>query len=140
RDPARSHARGRRRSRGCAARRSDGVSRHRRLPERAPLPEARRCARREHRSDLRPAGGTSTARWQCVVRLPGDETHPVLAGRHAVVGEKSGFLTRAERVAVIGGEVTTLRVALVSLEDAVRLDYPIARWGPWAIAGAGTAV
>jgi len=71
---------------------------------------------------------------------PGTKQQRVLAGPHAIVGERDGFLTSSQRVVAIGGEVTNAKVELVSLESAVKLEYPTPRWIPWTIASAGAAI
>jgi hypothetical protein len=71
---------------------------------------------------------------------PGTKRQRVLAGEHALLGEREHFLTSARRVVVAGGAVTSQTVALVTLDSAVTFRYPIRRWVPWAIAAGGTAV
>jgi hypothetical protein len=71
---------------------------------------------------------------------PGKHEQRVLAGPHAVVGERNGFLTSSQRLIAIGGETATAKVQLVPLEAAVKLEYPYPRWVPWTVAGGGAAL
>lgn len=64
----------------------------------------------------------------------------VLAGEHAIVGTKDGFLTSSTKVVVDGGEIVREKVKLVPLESAVVLTYPYRRWIPWTLTGLGLAV
>ncbi len=64
----------------------------------------------------------------------------VLAGEHAIVGAKDGFLTSSTKVVVNGGETVQQKVKLVPLESAVVLTYPYRRWIPWTMTGIGLAV
>jgi hypothetical protein len=71
---------------------------------------------------------------------PGHEQRRVIVGEHEVGGERAGFLASRHRVVVSGGAVASLKIDLVSLESAVRFEYPHPRWVPWTIAGGGAAV
>jgi hypothetical protein len=71
---------------------------------------------------------------------PGTKKQRVMAGVHAVVGERDGFLTSSQRLVAGGGEVTTAKIALVPLDSVVKLEYPTPRWVPWTIAGGGAAI
>lgn len=71
---------------------------------------------------------------------PGRRMLRVLAGEHIVVGDRAGFLTSSSRVFVTGGGIAVQRIELISLEAASRLEYPVARWIPWTVAGSGAAV
>ena len=64
----------------------------------------------------------------------------VLAGEHAIVGEKKDFLTASTKVVVNGGEVEKANIKLVPLDSAVVLHYPYRRWIPWTMTGIGLAV
>jgi hypothetical protein len=64
----------------------------------------------------------------------------VLAGEHAIVGTKDGFLTSSTKVVVDGGETVQQKVKLVPLDSAVVLKYPYRRWIPWTMTGLGLAV
>jgi hypothetical protein len=64
----------------------------------------------------------------------------VLAGEHAVVGEKQGFLSMATKIVVDGGETVQHKIKLVPLESAVVLKYPYRRWIPWTMVGVGLGV
>jgi len=71
---------------------------------------------------------------------PGERAARALAGRHAVVGERTGLMTESRRVLVLGGSVAAETIALVPVENAVTLRYPLKRWTPWVTAGAGVAI
>src|SRR6185369_330882 len=71
---------------------------------------------------------------------PGTKKVRVLAGEHAIVGEKKDFLTASTKVVVNGGEVEKADVRLVPLDSAVVLKYPYRRWIPWTMTGIGLAV
>jgi hypothetical protein len=71
---------------------------------------------------------------------PGTNKQRVLVGPHVVVGQLESFVTNAQRVFAMTGEPVKVAVELVSLEKAVKLEYPRPRWLPWTIAGAGAAV
>jgi hypothetical protein len=71
---------------------------------------------------------------------PGTQHKRVLAGEHAVVAEKTGFMTSSRRLVVAGGSTATAKLELVPIERAVKLKYPYARWVPWSIAGSGAAL
>lgn len=71
---------------------------------------------------------------------PGARRHRVLAGEHAIVAERAGFLPRSARVVVGGGSVVVQSIVLVSLDAATYLEYPYPRWIPWTIAGGGAAI
>jgi len=71
---------------------------------------------------------------------PGNKKLLVLAGEHAVVGEKQGFLSSSAKIVVDGGETVQQKVKLVPLDSAVVLKYPYRRWIPWTMVGIGFAV
>jgi hypothetical protein len=71
---------------------------------------------------------------------PGVKKQRVLAGAHAVVGQRDGLLTTSQNLFATGGTTTSARVQLVSLESAVTLEYPRPRWLPYTIGGGGVAV
>lgn len=71
---------------------------------------------------------------------PGTQKMRVLAGEHAVTGEKKDFLTASTKVVVSGGDTAKAPVRLVPLESAVVLKYPYRRWIPWTMTGIGVAV
>jgi hypothetical protein len=64
----------------------------------------------------------------------------VLAGEHAIVAEKQGFLTASTKVVVDGGETAQEKIKLVPLDSAVVLKYRYRRWVPWTFTGIGLAV
>jgi hypothetical protein len=71
---------------------------------------------------------------------PNTRKQRVLAGEHAVVGERDGYLTRSLRLVVTGGSTMREKLELVPLDSAVALEYPTRRWIPWTIAGGGAAI
>ena len=71
---------------------------------------------------------------------PGTKKIRVLAGEHAIVGEKPGYLTASTKVVVDGGETVQEKVKLVSLDSAVIVTYRYRRWIPWTTTGVGIAV
>src|ERR1051325_4311077 len=62
---------------------------------------------------------------------PGTKKLRGLAGEHAIVGEKSGFLTASTRIVVGGDKTEKANIKLVPLDSAVVLKYPYRRWIPW---------
>jgi hypothetical protein len=71
---------------------------------------------------------------------PGTKKMRVLAGEHAITGEKTGFLTHSEKVVVAGGKTESHKMTLVPLESAVVLKYPYRRWIPWTMTGMGVTL
>lgn len=71
---------------------------------------------------------------------PGTKKIRVLAGEHAIVGEKQGFLTSSSKVVVAGGATVQHKAKLVPLDSAVVLKYPYRRWIPWTMTAMGFAV
>jgi hypothetical protein len=71
---------------------------------------------------------------------PGTQKLRVLAGMHAVVGEKQGFLTASQKLMVSGGSTATGKVNLMPLDHAVVLKYRFRRWIPWTLVAGGAAV
>jgi hypothetical protein len=71
---------------------------------------------------------------------PGTQKLRVLAGEHAIVGEKQGYLTASTKVVVNGDEVAHEDIKLMPLDSAVVLEYPYRRWIPWTMTGIGLAV
>jgi len=71
---------------------------------------------------------------------PGKHEQRVLAGEHAVVGEKQGYVTSSQRLVVTGGATASAKVVLVPFETAVVVTYPFARWIPWTTLAGGAAL
>jgi hypothetical protein len=71
---------------------------------------------------------------------PGKKKMRVLAGEHAVSGEKPDFLASTRKVVVAGGATATETLKFVPLDSAVVLKYPYRRWIPWTMTGIGLAV
>lgn len=71
---------------------------------------------------------------------PGTQKRRLLAGEHAVVGERGGFVPSAKRILVAGGATTTESITLVGIERAVTVSYPYPRWIGWTVLGAGAAI
>jgi hypothetical protein len=73
-------------------------------------------------------------------QCPGTHKQRVLAGEHALIGERPGYMTRSVQLVVAGGTTTTARVELLPIATAVKLVYPYNRMLPLAIGGGGAAV
>ena len=71
---------------------------------------------------------------------PGKKKMRVLAGEHAVSGEKPNFVASTRKIVVAGGATSTEQLKFVSLDSAVVLKYPYRRWIPWTMAGIGLGV
>jgi hypothetical protein len=71
---------------------------------------------------------------------PGKKSMRVLAGEHAISGEKDRFLTSTKKVVVSGDKTTSEVVKLLPLDAAVVLKYPYRRWIPWSTLVLGVAV
>ena len=71
---------------------------------------------------------------------PGTKKMRVLAGEHAVTGEKKDYLTQSTKLVVGGDKTASAKVKLVPLDTAVVLKYPYRRWIPWTMMGMGLAV
>ena len=71
---------------------------------------------------------------------PGKQKMRVIAGEHAIVAERSGYLTSSQKVVVAGGAVASEKLKLVPLDSVVELKYPYRRWIPWTMTVAGLAV
>jgi hypothetical protein len=71
---------------------------------------------------------------------PGDRKQRVMAGPHAVTGERPLYLTVSQRLVIVGGSALDVKVNLVPLDSAVVLRYPHPRWLPWTIVGSSAAI
>ena len=71
---------------------------------------------------------------------PRTERMRVTAGEHTLVGERDGFITLSRRVVVAGGATAKEKLELLPIDAAVKFEYPVSRWVPWAIVGAGAAI
>lgn len=71
---------------------------------------------------------------------PGTKSQRVLAGEHIILGESTGFVTKSQRVLVSGGKTTREALQFIPIEAAVKLEYPVARWVPWAVASVGAVI
>jgi hypothetical protein len=71
---------------------------------------------------------------------PGEKKQRVLAGEHAIVGEKKGYMTVSRRIVVAGGATASEKLTLLPIDAVVKLEYPSPRWLPWTTAGAGAAI
>jgi hypothetical protein len=71
---------------------------------------------------------------------PGTQQKRVLAGQHALVAQRDGYLTYSRSLVLVGGTQARETIELVSLEHATMLRYPVPRWLPWTITGAGVAI
>ncbi|HUS27477.1 MAG TPA: hypothetical protein VMZ53_03180 [Kofleriaceae bacterium] len=71
---------------------------------------------------------------------PGTKKLRVLAGVHAIVGEKKDFLTQSTKIVVTGDKVEKANIKLLPLDTAVVLKYPYRRWIPWTMTAVGLVV
>jgi hypothetical protein len=71
---------------------------------------------------------------------PGKKTMRVLAGEHAISGEKPNFLASTRKVVVSGGSTANEKLKFLPLDSAVVLKYPYRRWIPWTMVGVGLGV
>jgi hypothetical protein len=74
------------------------------------------------------------------LECPGTKKERVLAGVHAIVGEKKDYLTSSTKIVVTGDKVEKTNIKLVPLDSAVVLKYPYARWIPWTMIAAGVVI
>jgi len=73
-------------------------------------------------------------------QCPATKTLKVMAGEHAVVGEKKEFATQSRRLVVDGGKTASAKLELASMDSVVKYEYPSPRWLPWTVTGTGVAV
>lgn len=71
---------------------------------------------------------------------PGTNKRRLVAGEHMVVGEADGYMTLSRPVNVTGRGAFHVDVALVTLESAVKLEYPTPAAIPWTVAIAGGVI
>ena len=71
---------------------------------------------------------------------PGSRTQRVMSGEHTLVAEHPRYVTRVARDFVAGGATMTHAFTLQSFDEAVRYEYPMRRWVPWTVTGAGAAL
>jgi hypothetical protein len=71
---------------------------------------------------------------------PGEQRRVVLPGKHALVARKEGYLTLSRAPFFIPGRETVVRVRLVPVQQAIRMQRRWRRWWPWATLGAGALV
>jgi hypothetical protein len=71
---------------------------------------------------------------------PGTRQMRVLAGEHALVGERTGYMTKSTQLVVVGGTTAKASVELLPIATAVKLVYPYPRMLPLAIGGGGATV
>jgi hypothetical protein len=69
---------------------------------------------------------------------PGKQAMRVASGEHAIVTERSGYLTRTKRFVLLGGDTASHDIELVRLDQATRYRYP--RWIQWSMIGGGLAI
>jgi len=74
------------------------------------------------------------------LRCPGEVRRRVTPGKHQVVGEKAGFLTRSIEVVLFAGKKQPVDVELMSLSEATVTKRRWSTWKPWAVVGAGAAI
>jgi hypothetical protein len=71
---------------------------------------------------------------------PGKKKLRVLAGEHAVSGEKPNYVASTRKVVVAGGATASEKLKFLPLDQAVTFKYPYRRWIPWTMTGIGLAV
>ena len=71
---------------------------------------------------------------------PGKKKLRVLAGEHAVSGEKPNFVASTRKVVGTGNATASEKLKFVPLDQAVVLKYRYRRWIPWTTVGVGLAV
>jgi len=71
---------------------------------------------------------------------PGTQKIRVLAGEHAIVGEKEGYLTASTKVVASGGQTVSRKIKLVPLDTAVIVKYRYRRWIPWTVFALGLVI
>lgn len=74
-----------------------------------------------------------------VFNCPATQRIRVLAGEHQIVAEAEGYMPLTRRVVVAGGATARVPLDLIPV-DSVTLEYPVRRWLPWSVAGAGGAI
>ncbi len=77
---------------------------------------------------------------QELLRCPGRTRRHVIAGRHQLVGYKTGFLTVTRDFTSAGGAAQSIDVRLVRLSDAARIERQWDPWKPWAVTASGAAL
>ena len=78
--------------------------------------------------------------FDCLQAGPAPRKLRVLAGEHAIVAEKSGYMTVSRQLVVAGNSTATAKLRMVPIDEAVVLHYPTPRWIPWTIAASGAAL
>lgn len=73
-------------------------------------------------------------------QCPGSKKQRVLAGAHAVSGQKTEFATEQRKLQVVGGQTASAKLELRSFDSVVKYEYPSPRWLPWTVTGTGVAV
>jgi len=71
---------------------------------------------------------------------PGSAVSTVRAGKHQVVAKKTGYLTQTKMVSLHGRQKVELKLVMVPLDQATRVERKWATWKPWVVLGAGAAV
>lgn len=69
---------------------------------------------------------------------PGSRKVRVLSGEHGVSAEHPTMISRPQRIRVIGGELSTVTVDPVSVDDAFTYERRFPTWAPWIVMGAGS--
>ncbi len=74
---------------------------------------------------------------EAFLACPGSKKTRLRPGKHLVVGELVGFLTKTEEIVALPGKSETVKLKLMSMEDATITRRRWATWKPWTVAGAG---
>jgi tetratricopeptide (TPR) repeat protein len=77
---------------------------------------------------------------ELAMSCPGTKEQRVLPGRHRVVANKPGFVTRQHELAPSGGETVRVSVDLMTDEEATITRRRWDAWKPWAVVSGGVAI
>ncbi len=71
---------------------------------------------------------------------PGSKSVRARPGNHAIVGSKTGFLTKTLDMIALPGITEPIELSLLSLEDATLTRPRWATWKPWVVAASGATL
>ena len=77
---------------------------------------------------------------QPLLTCPGSAKRRATVGQHLIVATKEGFLTKTTEVIVLGGKQHQVKLSLVSLDAAAKIEHRWPAWVPWSVFGGGLAV
>ena len=86
------------------------------------------------------SGASVTLDGAPVLGCPKTDRRVVRAGQHEVVARKRGYLTYAQRFFAEPGKNVQVKVSLVPISAAARIERRWATWKPWTVAAGGLAV